>query len=257
MKRAIILASFLASATVHAAPPPEQEARSALNHIVWHTQHLDGSPLGHDLKETPANACAEIVAKAKAAGVSPDEKFSFIDVGSMVFSEVPAKVCAPYERVVHVAEAAQMLATTKDGKACATEMDRLLKFPIGNVEIEARDITFKLADAKKKICEPVAKGQPISKEEKARARDATAAPYVEAGITGGKLNVCIANGPAIRGVDGVTLEPKKIKRASLLFVLKGPVEGAYTLQRLTFKGDEIDEVSDKTFNAEPKPADYR
>jgi hypothetical protein len=150
-----------------------------------------------------------------------------------------------------------MLATTKDGKQCAAEMDRLLKFPIADVEVEVREIEIKLRDAKKKICEPVAKGQPISKEEKARARDAVAAPYVEAGIGGGKLDVCIANGPAIRGVEGATLEPKKIKRAALLFVLKGPVEGAYTLQRLTFKGDEIDTVSDKTFSEEPKPADYR
>jgi hypothetical protein len=84
-----------------------------------------------------------------------------------------------------------------------------------------------------------------------------AAPYVEAGITGGKLNVCIANGPNLRGLDGVTLPPKKLKRAEVLLVVKGPVEGAWTLQRLTFKGDEIDTVSDKSFNEEPKPADYR
>jgi hypothetical protein len=259
MKIAIIFASLLTSAvSVHADAFDEtMAAQQALNRIVFNTKILDGSPLGHDLKETPANACADIVAKAKSGGVPADAEFRFIKVGKVLFAELPAKVCAPYERVVHTAEAAQMLATTKDGKACATEMDRLLKFPIGDVEIEARDITFKLGDAKKKICDPVAKGQPISKEEKARARDAVAAPYVEAGIGGGKLNVCIANGPNLRGVDGLTLEPKKIKRAALLFVVKGPVEGVYTLQRLTFKGDEIDKVTDKSFNEEPKPADYR
>jgi hypothetical protein len=136
-------------------------------------------------------------------------------------------------------------------------MDRLLKFGIADVEVEVRDVELKLGEAKKKICEPVAKGQPVSKEEKAKARDAAAAPYVEVGIGGSKLNVCIANGAAIRGVDGVTLAPKKIKRADVLFVLKGPVEGVWTLQRLTFKGDEIEAVSDKTFSEEPKPADYR
>lgn len=254
MKRAILLASLLAS-TAHA--DPEIEARAALNHIVAHTRNLDGSPLGHDLAETPANACAEIVSKAKAAGVPADAEFRFIKVGKVLFSELPAKVCAPYERVVHTAEAAQMLATTNDGKQCAVEMDRLLKFGIADVEVEVRDVELKLGEAKKKICEPVAKGQPVSKEERAKARDAAAAPYVEVGIGGSKLNVCIANGPAIRGIDGVTLAPKKIKRAEVLFVLKGPVEGVWTLQRLTFKGDEIEAVSDKTFSEEPKPADYK
>jgi hypothetical protein len=257
MKTAITLASLLAATAYADAEDAQMAAQHALDRIVFHTQNLDGSPLGHNLDDTPANACAQVVAKAKAAGVAADAEFRFIKVGKVLFSELPARVCAPYERVVHTAEAAQMLATTKDGKQCAAEMDRLLKFPIADVEVEVREIEIKLRDAKKKICEPVAKGQPISKEQKARAHDAVAAPYVEAGIGGGKLDVCIANGPAIRGVDGATLEPKKIKRAALLFVLKGPVEGAYTLQRLTFKGDEIDTVSDKTFNEEPKPADYR
>ncbi len=163
MRRAIILASLLAPTTHANADDPEMAARQALGRIVSHTHRLDGSPLGQYLEETPANACADIVAKAKAAGVRADVEFRFVDIGKVLFAEVPAKVCAPYERVVHIAEAAQMLVTTTDGKACAAEMDRLLKFPIADVEIEARDITLKLGDAKKKICEPLAKGQPIKK----------------------------------------------------------------------------------------------
>lgn len=257
MKRAIIFASLLAS-TAYADPDEAiNQSKREFSIILHETEWINGNRLGKDLKETPPNKCSDLVASLKAAGAPANTEFQLMGVGKVLLSELPARVCTPYERAVHSAEAAQMLATTKDGKQCAAEMDRLLKFGIADIEIEARDVELKLGEAKKKICDPVAKGQPISKEEKAKARDAAAAPYVEAGITGGKLNVCIANGPNIRGLDGVTLLPKKIKRADVLFVLKGPVEGAWTLQRLAFKGDEIDAVSDKTFSEEPKPADYK
>lgn len=257
MKRAIIFASLLATAATAHAEDAELEARSAFKQIVFMTGAINKSPLGRNLNETPANACANQVAKAKAAGVPADTEFRLSGVGTVLLADMQSRVCVPYERAVHSAEAAQMLATTNDGKECAAEMDRLLKFGIADVEIEVRDVAFKLGDAKKKICEPVAKGLPISEQEKANARDAAAAPYKEAGIGGGKLNVCIANGPNIRGAAGVTLTPAKIKRASLLFVLKGPVDGVYTLQRLTFKDDEIDAVSEKTFKKSPAAADYR
>ena len=257
MKRTIVLASLLAmTATVH-ADDAEGQARSKFKQIVFMTGVISNSPLGRNLDETPANACADATVKATTAGVPGDTEFQFSGVGKVLLSEMQARVCGPYERAVHTAEAAQMLATTSDGKQCAAEMDRLLKFGIADVEIEVRDVAFKLGDAKKKICEPVAKGLPISAEEKAKARDVAATPYKEAGIGGGKLNVCIANGPNIRGAGGVTLAPAKIKRASLLFVATGPVDGVYTLQRLTFKGDEIDAVSEKTLKKAPVAADYR
>lgn len=258
MKRAIIMASLLATTIVHADPEDvRRDCQRQFRDTVMETESINRNRLGRDLHETPATACAATIAKAKAAGLPPETEFQFMDLGIVPLSKIQALVCTPYERAVHAAEAAQMLATTTDGKECAAEMDRLLKFGIGDIEIEARDVALKLGEAKKKICEPVAKGQPISKAEKEKARDATAAPYVAAGITGSKLNICILNGDALRGPGGVTLAPPKIKRASLLFVLKGPVEGVYTLQRLVFKGDDLDSVSDKTFNEAPVAADYK
>lgn len=257
MKRAIIVASLLASTATVRAEDAESEARSKFKEIVFMTRVLRESQLGHNLNDTPATACAAQVAKAKAARLPGDTEWVFAEVGKVLFSDVPVRICAPYERAVYVAEAAQMLATTSDGKECASEMDRLLKFGIADAEIEVRDVAFKLGNAKKTICEPIAKGLPISKAEKEKARDAAAAPYKEAGISGGKLNVCIANGPNIRGAGGATLTPAKIKRASLLFVVTGPVDGVYTLQRITFKEDEIDGVSEKTFKKAPVAADYK
>lgn len=257
MKTALILASLLASTTIAQANNDEQDARYELKHIIFMTDVIRDNPLGRNLAETPANACADQVAKLKAAGVAGDTEYVFARVGKVLVSELPARVCLPYERVIHVAEAAQLLATTSDGKQCASEMDRLLSFGIGDAQIEVRDVAFKLGDAKKTICEPIAAGLPISKEEKEKARKLAGAPYEEAGIGGGKLNVCIAHGPNLRGAGGVTLAPAKIKRASLLFVVTGPVDGVYTLQRLTFKGDEIDAVSEKTFKKAPVAADFK
>lgn len=258
MKRATIAIILAATATAHSdAADPRLDAQRELNNYIKETQYILRDPANKDLSKHAARKCADTIAKAKAAGVPASGEFRFIDIGKVLLSEAQARVCAPYERAVHIAEAVQMLASVKDGKQCSADMDRLLKFGIGDEEVAVKDIELKLSDAKAKICEPLAKGQPVSKEEKEKARAAAAVPYEEAGITGAKLKICIANATKIRLEGGATVTPRDIRRASLLFVLNNPAKDKYELTRIEFKGDEIAKISEKTFSAPPVAADYR
>jgi hypothetical protein len=264
MKRVIFTLLLAATATARADDDYDYDVDNArreslreFTSYVHSTKAIINNAEHQDLSTFSVKKCADTYAKAKAAGVKPDTEYAFIDLGKVRFSDTPRIVCAPYERAVHVAEAVQMLAKVKDGKQCASEMDRLLRFGIGDEEIEVRDVELKLADAKTKICEPLANGEPISKEEKEKARAAAAVPYEEAGITGAKLKICVANTTKIRLEGGATATPRDIRRASLLFVLSNPAKDKYELTRIEFKGDEIAKISEKTFAAPPVAADYR
>lgn len=258
MKRVIFTALLLSSATAFAElDQARRDAQREFNFFIKETKIISDNPDRQDLSKYGAKECVDMIAKAKSEGVQPDAEFKFIDLGTVRFSDIQTRVCAPYERAVHIAEAVQMLANVKDGKQCASEMERLLKFGIGDQEVEVKDIELELADAKAKICEPIAKGQPVSKEEKEKARAAAAVPYEEAGITGTKLKICVANTTKIRLEGGGTATPRDIRRASLLFVLNNPAKDKYELTRIEFEGDAIAKISEKTFNAPPVAADYR
>lgn len=259
MKRVIFTILLASTATAFAddVDDARSEAQSKLSKLWYETRMLVKNPFKKPPSGHTVNDCAGAIAKAKAAGVPSNAEFAFIDIGKLHFSRLQADVCTQYERAYAISEALQLLETVKDGKQCASEMDRLLKFGIGDEEFEVRDVELKLADAKAKICEPLAKGEPVSKEEKEKARAAAAVPYEEAGITGAKLKICIANTTKIRLEGGATVTPRDIRRASLLFVLNNPAKDKYELTRIEFKGDEIAKISEKTFSAPPVAADYR
>jgi hypothetical protein len=256
MKRAT-LAILIATTATASAEEVGRDVTSKMRSLIKETTWILRNPLGQDLSKFGVSECSDMVAKAKAAGVTPDRVFNSSDLGDVRFADFPARVCAPYERSVHIVEAIQMLASVKDGKQCLSEMDRLLKFGIGDEEVQVKEIELKLEDAKAQICVPLLRGESPFKDEKEKARAAAAVPYEEAGITGAKLKICVANTTKIRLAGGAAATPRDIRRASLLFVLNNPAKDKYELTRIEFKGDEIAKISEKTFTTPPVADDYR
>lgn len=248
MMRFTTFALLLATTATATADDAQERLMSTLtvtfNKFAEATQTKLRDPVAADNRGTP-DFCASRIPRAKEQGLT--DATVFVIAGQDVpLAKIDERVCQPYVRAYYTVEAAHMLAEVTDGRKCIAQMDELLKHGIGDATVKIKGADLKLADAKAKLCEPLRKAQPPTPEELEAAREAIAAPYKKAGITGEKLNVCINHNVKLRGEGGTTITPEQIKKASVVFVLNGN-----TVMRIAFKGDAIDTVSEKQYPSTP------
>lgn len=295
MQRFTTLALILAAASTAQADDLTTKYRNVFQKYGQFAYDIKDNPAATRIDNKAAGDCTKEIAKAKAEGVAADAVFSFDyedKPKNVSLADVQQTVCAPFDRAYRIAlvahaidvaqdrnfwltqvnmwtmDPAEAADIVKEANACMAGAAQVDELGVGDTELllhnENGNFELKMADAKAKVCEPLAKSASAFAKDVKKATDdreaATTGPFKKAGIGGDKLDVCAHYfNSNIRGVGGGVLTPAQIKKANVLFVRLGPATdtGLYTLQRFMFKGDKLVSQTDKEFVRLPGAGAYK
>lgn len=271
---------LLAAASAPAAANPANELEQAIAAYAGRVENFKDYALMSKAidKRYPIGGCHAAIVKAREAGVEATIAQQTTCKDFVAYHQLaeahavlsPAQDWLDFLAVIdvgtnNVANGPRMIA---DAGKCNAEMDRLLAGGIPtNIVISvgsglAKDFT--MADAKAKVCAPLAKaGATFAKDvvdAKAQRYAEAAAPYKKVGIGGDRLELLVDHiDYAMYGKGGGELTtPKQLKSAAVIFELLGPgTDGLYTLRRYQFKGDTLVSTTSADFLFRPAAKYYR
>lgn len=165
----------------------------------------------------------------------------------------------------HERNGEQMIASAKQ---CSAEVDRLIAAGMpANIKVrigKSQPFEIAMAEAKVKVCEPLAKTAASFAKDVGAARKAAyekaAAPYKKVGITGDRLALLVDHVDyAMYAVGGAELRtPTQLKNAKVIFELLGPgTDGMYILRRYQFSGDKLVATTSREFLLRPGAKHYK
>lgn len=143
-------------------------------------------------------------------------------------------------------------------RRCEAEMTRLLALGVDtDVILRFRLTDVKIAEARKKVCAPLAKASGITARE--ATREQRQAQYKGAGFTGDRLAFVLDN-DVILGAGGkalASLDGRKSARVMFVKSYKTAAAETVMLTRFVFRGDKLVSSATKTYPHAPGSAAYR
>jgi hypothetical protein len=228
-----------------------------------------------------AQSCGQLIEKARAAGVQPDDLIAGVSAHSVPeaypFSKAP-ELCENYRRWKLTIQAAKYLdgistgmghalssepgrmegkyalKVAEDGRACLSEVNKLVAAgayadkKVKHLNYKEQTITEARALCQKVVDWSAGFAKLTDKTRKDKA-DAIRAKYVKAGLKGDRLGHFIHYDNVQWKVSGCRNENdmNRLKKAQKLFQWLEHNDGTYGIRTFIFKGDKLLSVTDKKY----------